>query len=147
MGARDRLRFTDAEETEMTVRRRGKRWMIDIDYTHPTGQLQRVRKVSPIQTRRGTEQYEREVRQALADGTYGKEVEPQRRLTVASAGSFPRSPDGEDEPQANQASADEAHDDQDGRQSPPLGQVEGWNDQSQSDDQRSQQHTQRDAVC
>ncbi len=47
--------------------------MIDIVYQHPEGRRQRVRKVSPVQTRRGTEQYERDVREALANGSYGQE--------------------------------------------------------------------------
>lgn len=56
----------------MTVRRspRGK-WMVDIVYTHTNGQEVRVRRVSPVQTRRGAESYERKLRQALEAGTYG----------------------------------------------------------------------------
>ena len=49
-----------------------KYWMIDINYEHPDGQIERVRKVSPVQSRRGAEQHERSIRQALVDGTYGK---------------------------------------------------------------------------
>ncbi len=48
-------------------------WMIDVDYMHPDHGRERVRKVSPVQTRRGAEQYERQVRAALLDGTFGKE--------------------------------------------------------------------------
>jgi integrase len=44
-------------------------WMIDIVYEHPNGTEERVRKVSPIQTKRGAEQYERETREAIANGT------------------------------------------------------------------------------
>jgi integrase len=52
-------------------------WMIDINYEHPDGRIERVRKVSPVQTRRGSEQHERNIRQALLDGTYGrKEKQP-----------------------------------------------------------------------
>lgn len=66
----------------MTVRRRRwtdkkgrqrEKWMIHIEYTHPDGRRQTVRKMSPVQTRRGAEQYEREVRAALLAGAYGKE--------------------------------------------------------------------------
>src|SRR6516164_4544948 len=49
-------------------------WFVDIDYQHADGRRERVRKVSPVQTRRGAEQYEREVRQHLLAGSYGKEV-------------------------------------------------------------------------
>jgi integrase len=47
-------------------------WRVDITWQHADGRVQRVRKVSPIQTRRGAEDYEREIRNALADGTWGK---------------------------------------------------------------------------
>lgn len=51
--------------------------MIGVYYTHPDGRKEPpIRKRSPIQTRRGAEQYEREVRAALAAGTYRRE-EPQ----------------------------------------------------------------------
>ena len=59
-----------------------KYWMIDINYEHPEGRIERVRKVSPVQTRRGAEQHERSIRQALVDGTYGKK-EKQPTPTVA----------------------------------------------------------------
>lgn len=54
------------------------RWFVDVDYQVPNGQRVRVRKVAPVQSRRGAEEYERQVRQALLDGSYnsaeGKEV-------------------------------------------------------------------------
>jgi integrase len=46
------------------------RWMIDVDFQHPDGRRVRVRKVSPVQSQRGAEQYERELRMSLLDGTY-----------------------------------------------------------------------------
>lgn len=55
-------------------------WMVDVIYEHPDGRVQRVRETSPVQTKRGAEAYERQVRQALLDGTYGKE-EKQRAPT------------------------------------------------------------------
>jgi Arm DNA-binding domain len=48
------------------------KWMIHIEYTNPDGSRQTIRKVSPVQTKRGAEQYEREVRQALLDGVFGR---------------------------------------------------------------------------
>jgi len=46
--------------------------MIDVLYEHPDGRSERVRKVSPVQSRRGAEQYERDVRLTLLDGRYGR---------------------------------------------------------------------------
>lgn len=56
----------------MSVRRRGyrdpatgavtHRWVVDIDYQHPNGRRERIRKVSPVQSKRGAEEYERELR-------------------------------------------------------------------------------------
>jgi hypothetical protein len=40
------------------------------------GKRERVRKVSPVQTRRGAEEFERQIRQALLDGSYSS---PPRR--------------------------------------------------------------------
>lgn len=66
----------------MTIRKRswitqdGKKetkYMIDVQFRHPDGRVQRVRMNSPVNTRRGAEQYEREVRAALLDGTYREE--------------------------------------------------------------------------
>jgi integrase len=41
------------------------RWMVDIDFQHPDGRRERVRKVCPVQNKRGAEQYERDVRNEL----------------------------------------------------------------------------------
>src|SRR5690606_22877352 len=62
----------------MTVRRshRG-RWMIDIQITMPDGSITRIRKVSPVPTRRGAENYEREVRAAVLEGTRSSKEEEQ----------------------------------------------------------------------
>ncbi len=49
--------------------------MIDVVFQYPDGLERRVRKVSPVQTKRGAEQYERELRQALLDGTFGNDKE------------------------------------------------------------------------
>jgi hypothetical protein len=55
-----------------------------IEYTNPDGSRQTIRKVSPVQTKRGAEQYEREVRQALLDGVFGKEQIPEAAPVQAS---------------------------------------------------------------
>ena len=61
----------------MTVRKRKwsdkagrqhEKWMIHIEHTWPDGRKQTIRKVSPMQTKRGAEQYERELRQQLVSG-------------------------------------------------------------------------------
>lgn len=59
-------------------------WWVDVKYQHPNGRVERVRKASPINTRRGAEEYERQIRQALLTGTFGKEKknEPGRVLTL-----------------------------------------------------------------
>jgi integrase len=41
------------------------RWMVDVQVEHADGRVERVRKVSPIQSKRGAEQYEQEVRANL----------------------------------------------------------------------------------
>jgi hypothetical protein len=43
----------------------GEHWIVDVVFDHPDGRRERVPKVSPVQTRRGAEQYERDVRLAL----------------------------------------------------------------------------------
>jgi integrase len=51
-------------------------WMVHIKHTHPDGRVQQVRKVSPVNTRRGAEQYERDLRRALVDGTWSAKTSP-----------------------------------------------------------------------
>jgi integrase len=62
----------------MSVRREKRRdregaarefWFVDFVFEHADGRKERVRKVSPVQTRRGAEQYERDLRLALLDGS------------------------------------------------------------------------------
>lgn len=48
-------------------------WWVDVKYQHPSGRVERIRKASPINTRRGAEEYERQIRHALLTGTFGKE--------------------------------------------------------------------------
>jgi integrase len=40
-------------------------WMVDVVFHHADGREQRVRKVAPVQTKRGAEEYERQLRSAL----------------------------------------------------------------------------------
>src|SRR5690606_38616383 len=65
------------------------RWMIDVKIRMPDGTLTRIRKVSPVPTKRGAEQLEREVRAALAAGTYGSKEDEDLVPTFAEfAGYF-----------------------------------------------------------
>src|SRR5215469_4084679 len=50
-----------------------KTWMVDVKFEHSDGHIERVRKSSPVQTRRGAARYEWEVRHHLLKGTFGKE--------------------------------------------------------------------------
>jgi hypothetical protein len=58
-------------------------WWVDVKYQHPTGRLVRVRKASPVNTRRGAEEYERQIRHSLLTGTFGKEKSQERTPTFA----------------------------------------------------------------
>ncbi|QDE93647.1 integrase [Myxococcus xanthus] len=55
-------------------------WWVDVKYQHPDGRVERIRKASPLNTRRGAEEYERQVRHALLTGTFGKEKAPEKRI-------------------------------------------------------------------
>lgn len=47
-------------------------YRVDVVWHHPDGRVERIRKRSPVNTARGAEQYERDLRNSLAAGTYGK---------------------------------------------------------------------------
>lgn len=50
--------------------------MVDLDFVRADGsKAPRVRKVSPVQTKRGAEEYERQLRQALLAKTFAREVQ------------------------------------------------------------------------
>ncbi|MFB1484421.1 tyrosine-type recombinase/integrase [Corallococcus sp. RDP092CA] len=57
-------------------------WWVDVKYQYPSGKVERVRKASPINTRRGAEEYERQVRHALLTGTFGKEQPTEKRVVT-----------------------------------------------------------------
>ncbi len=58
----------------MSVYRRKEtgKWMVDVTYALPNGRTRRVKKSSPVQTRRGAEEFERQIRLSLQKGEYGK---------------------------------------------------------------------------
>ena len=84
----------------MSVRRNSRnKWTVDICFTHSDGREQRVTRTSPVQTRRGAEQFERQVRQELLAGTFDKKEVPTLKTFVeeqwlpvypAAAGNRPR---------------------------------------------------------
>ena len=45
-------------------------WMVHVTHTWPDGRKQTIRKVSPVQTKRGAEQYERELRRQIVTGQW-----------------------------------------------------------------------------
>src|SRR5690606_18628292 len=76
----------------MTVRKRKwrdkqgrqhEKWMIHVEHTWPDGRKETIRKVSPVQTKRGAEQYEREVRAQLVSGQRKEKTEKKAIPTLA----------------------------------------------------------------
>lgn len=55
-------------------------WYVDVDFKHPDGRRQRVRRRSPIQSRRAAEQFEREQRNTLAAGGLERKEEEQKEI-------------------------------------------------------------------
>ena len=49
-------------------------WIVDVVFEHADGRVERARKVSPVQTKRGAEEYERQLRAALLHPIARKEV-------------------------------------------------------------------------
>jgi integrase len=59
----------------MTVRKRGESWFVDFWFNRPDGSKERVRKDSPVNTKRGADEFERQLRNELLDPTpRGKEI-------------------------------------------------------------------------
>jgi integrase len=61
---------------------------VDVDFELADGKRERVRKVSPVQTRRGAEEYERQLRQDLLDGSYSKPAEIEEKKEVPTFDEF-----------------------------------------------------------
>lgn len=51
-------------------------WFVDFVYRFPDGSTKRVREVSPVNNKRGAEEYERQLRAALQNNTYKQEQKP-----------------------------------------------------------------------
>ena len=56
----------------MPVRKRNDRYYVCITWKCPDGKVERFERTSPIQTKRGAEEYERQMRQSLLDGTFNR---------------------------------------------------------------------------
>ena len=60
----------------MTVRKTEDRgWFVDFVFRHPDGRRERVRATSPVQTRRGAEEFERKLREDLLEHPNRREEE------------------------------------------------------------------------
>lgn len=55
------------------TRKETRKWMVDVDIHLPNGSRERVRKISPIQTRRSAEEYERKLRESILNGQWQQE--------------------------------------------------------------------------
>ena len=64
-------------------------WVIDFVFRHADGRRERIRKNSPVQTRRGAEQYEREVREALLTKGEEKRRRAAQRAQKGAAKTLP----------------------------------------------------------
>ena len=50
-------------------------WQVDVDYQQPDGLRDRIRRISPVQSKRGAEAYERQLREDILMGRYGRRRE------------------------------------------------------------------------
>ena len=57
-------------------------WIVDIVFEHADGRSERVRKVAPVQTKRGAEEYERQLRSSLLNPIVAKKEVPTFRAFV-----------------------------------------------------------------
>ena len=57
-------------------------YVVDFRYRHPDGNIERVRLDSPVNTRKGAEQFEREAREKLQAGRFRKEPEKAEVMTL-----------------------------------------------------------------
>jgi integrase len=64
-----RGKYRDRKSGEMR-----EHWLVDVTFVHADNREERIRKVSPVQTRRGAEQYERDLRERLLLGERRKEA-------------------------------------------------------------------------
>jgi integrase len=62
--------------------RQHEKWMVHIEHTWPNGRKQTIRKVSPVQTKRGAEQYERELRSQLVSGQWKEGAKTKQTPTL-----------------------------------------------------------------
>jgi integrase len=58
-------------------------WQVHVCFPAPDGQVREIRRTSPVNTRRGAEEYERQLRTRLLNGSLEKASRPEADLTVA----------------------------------------------------------------
>lgn len=58
------------------------RWMVDVTITLPNGKEKRVRRVSPVQTKRGAQDYERDLRVAILNGDHDRNTKAAEAPTL-----------------------------------------------------------------
>ncbi len=63
-------------------------YFVDFRFKHSDGRVERVRMDSPVNTQRGAEQYERELRQQLLAGTYRRQEEAPEAAEVPTFSGF-----------------------------------------------------------
>ena len=71
------------------------------EFTHADGRVERVQKTAPVNSRRGAEQYERDLRTALLNGTYGKASEVPTVADMSVALSSTRASAGSTRPESS----------------------------------------------
>lgn len=67
----------------MTARKITDKWYVDFWFKYPNGSKERFRKQAPVNTKRGAETYERDLRLKLQSGEYQKEANEGKKRTVA----------------------------------------------------------------
>jgi integrase len=60
----------------MTARRIKGKWFVDLWFRHPTGERERIRRFSPVQTKRGADEYERQLRMEMLSPTEKRKEAP-----------------------------------------------------------------------
>lgn len=63
-------------------------WQVDVVFEYPDGRVERHRKVSPVQTKRGAESYEQQLRASLLTGTFGRKEEAEQAAAVPTLAAY-----------------------------------------------------------
>jgi integrase len=63
-------------------------WIVDVAFEHADGRVERTRKVAPVQSRRGAEEYERHLRLVMLDRAHGGKEEEQEKRVMPTLSQF-----------------------------------------------------------